>query len=94
MVNFCAAILILKMEEDTQHFWHIILCYFKKGKNTTEMQKKKFVQYMGKVLWLIKRVKSGLWWFSLGDAPQLGRPTEVDSDEVKTLIENNQHYTM
>ena len=49
---------------------------------------------MGKVLWLIKRVKSGLWWFSLGDAPQLGRPTEVDSDEVKTLIENNQHYTM
>ena len=39
-MNFCAAILILKTEEDTQHFWHIMLCYFKKGKNTTEMQKK------------------------------------------------------
>ena len=30
----CAAILILKMEEDTQHFWHTVLYYFKKGKNT------------------------------------------------------------
>ena len=40
LVNFCAAILILKMEEDIQHFWQIILYYFKKGKNATEMQKK------------------------------------------------------
>ena len=39
-MNFCAAILILKMEEDTQHFWHIMLYYFKKGKNTTEKPKK------------------------------------------------------
>ena len=23
-----------------QHFWHIMLYYFKKGKNATEMQKK------------------------------------------------------
>ena len=28
------------MEENTQHFWHIMLYYFKKGKNTTEIQKK------------------------------------------------------
>ena len=28
------------MEEETQHFWCIILYYFKKGKNATEMQKK------------------------------------------------------
>ena len=39
LVNFCVATLILKMEENTQHFWHI-LYYFKKGKNTTEMQKR------------------------------------------------------
>ena len=32
--------------------------------------------------------------FSLDDAPQLGRPVEVDSDQVETLIENNQRYTM
>ena len=39
LVSFCVAILILKMEEDTQHFWHIKLYYFKKGKNTTETKK-------------------------------------------------------
>ena len=32
--------------------------------------------------------------FSLDDAPQSGRPTEVDSNQIETLIENNQHYTM
>ena len=31
--------------------------------------------------------------FSLDDAPRLGRPVEVDSDQIKTLIENNQCYT-
>ena len=30
----------IEMEENTQHFQHIMLYYFKKGKNTTEMQKK------------------------------------------------------
>ena len=30
--------------------------------------------------------------FSLDDAPQLGRP--VDSNQMETFIENNQHYTM
>ena len=30
---------MLKMEEKKQCFWHIILHYFKKGKNATEMQK-------------------------------------------------------
>ena len=39
-MNLCVAILILKMEETTQHFQHIMLYYFKKGKTTTEMQKK------------------------------------------------------
>ena len=31
--------------------------------------------------------------FLLDGAPQLGRPAEVDSDQIETLIENNQHYT-
>ena len=26
------------MEEEAQHFWHIMLYYFKKGKNATEIQ--------------------------------------------------------
>ena len=35
--EFCVAILILKKEEKT--FWHNMLYYFTKGKNTTETQK-------------------------------------------------------
>ena len=31
--------------------------------------------------------------FSMDDA-QLGRPVEADGDQIKTLIENGQHYTM
>ena len=38
-MNFWVDILILKMEENKQHFQHVMLYYFKKGKNTTEMQK-------------------------------------------------------
>ena len=49
LVNFYVAILILKIEQNMQHFWHIMLYYFKKDKNATEMQKK-YVQCMEKVL--------------------------------------------
>ena len=47
------------MEENMQYFWHVMLYYFEKGKNTPEMQKKKkrkekrrkrFVQCMEKLL--------------------------------------------
>ena len=38
-MNFCAAILILKMIEDRQYFQHILLYYFKKCKNATETHK-------------------------------------------------------
>ena len=31
--------------------------------------------------------------FLLDDAPWLGRPVEVDSTQIETLIENNQYYT-
>ena len=39
-MNFCVAILILKTEGKKQHFQHIMLYHFKKGKNTTETHKK------------------------------------------------------
>ena len=32
--------------------------------------------------------------FPLEDAPQSGRPDEVDKDQIETLTENNQCYTM
>ena len=28
------------MKENMQHFWHVLVYYFKKSKNATEMQKK------------------------------------------------------
>ena len=39
LVNCYVAILILKMAENMQHFWHIMLYYLKKGKKATQMQK-------------------------------------------------------
>ena len=89
MVNFYVAILILKMEENTHHLWHIVLDYFKKGKNATEVQKTMCA------VW--RRCCDGLNGagdFSLGDAPRVGSPAEVESDQIKTLIESNQRYTM
>ena len=32
--------------------------------------------------------------FLLDNAPWLGRPVEVDSDQIKTFTENNEHYTL
>ena len=100
-MNFCEVILILKMEENKQHFWHIMLYYFKKGKNVTETQKW-FVQYVEKTLWLwlIGYVKSGLWSFMLEIScwtmlhSRAQRPVEVDSDQINTLIEISQCSTM
>ena len=82
------------MEENIQHFWHTILYYFKKGKNATEMQKEIWAVYgEGAVAdrmcqrWFAKLHARD---FSPDDAPQSGRPVEVDSDQNETLIENNQ----
>ena len=47
VVNFCVAILILKMEENKHHFQHIMLYYFKSGKNATKTQKKKICAVCG-----------------------------------------------
>ena len=34
------------------------------------------------------------WRFLAGRSPRSGRPVEVDSDQIETLIENNQRYTI
>ena len=39
--SLCSYFLILKMEEDIQHFLCIMLYYFKKDNNATEIKKKK-----------------------------------------------------
>ena len=97
LVNFCVAILIPKVEEKKQHFRHIMLYYFKKGKNATETQKNVSAVYGECAVtdgtcqkWFAK-FRAGD--FSLDDAPRSRRPVEVDSDQIETFIENNQHYT-
>ena len=56
-MNFFVAILILKVE-GKKHFQHIMLYYFKKGKNTIKMRKKICVAYGESTM--IEHVKSGL----------------------------------
>ena len=85
------------MEENMQHFQYITLYYFNKGKNTTEMQKKICAVY-GKVavtdgMCQKRFVKFRVGDFSLDDAAWLGRPVEVDSDQIQTFIQNDQCYT-
>ena len=77
------------MEENMQHFQHIMLYYFKKGKNTTETQKKICAVYgEGAVTdqmcqkWLVKFHAED---FLLDNALVSGRPVEVDGDEIETL---------
>ena len=76
------------MEENTQHFWHVMLYCFRKGKNPTETPKKKKISAVygeGAVTdrtcqkWFEKFCAGD---FSLDDAPRLGRPVEVDSNQV------------
>ena len=87
------------MEEDMQHIWHIMLYYFKSSRNTTETPKKKRIYAVygeGTVTdpmcqkWFAKFHTGD---FLLENAPQSGRPVEVDSNHIKAFTENNQRYT-
>ena len=81
-MNFSVAILILKTEENTQHLQHIMLYYFKNGKNTTEMHKRICAVYgEGAVTYLMCQKQFAKFCagdFSLDNVPWLGRPVEVD----------------
>ena len=66
-----------------------MLYFVKKG-----VKRKRFVQYMQRCCtyrtcrkWLVKLCAGGV---SLDNASWLGRPVEVDRDQIETLIENNQ----
>ena len=95
-MNFCVAILTLKVEENVQHFQHIILYYFKKGKNATETQKKMCSGYGDGAVteqtchrWFARCRTGGV---SLDDAAQSGRPVEVDGDQIETFTENGRRH--
>ena len=79
------------------HFCHILLYYFKKGKNEVQARKKLYDVYGEKSLtarqcqnWFAS-FRSGD--FDLKDAPRSARPTEVDGDKIKAMIKNDRHST-
>ena len=85
------------MEPTKEHFRHILLYYFHKGKNAEQVAKKLRDLYGDKALkerqcrnWFTK-FRSGD--FSLKDEPRSGRPSEVDDDQIKALIELDRHVS-
>ena len=58
-----------------QHFWHIMLCHFKKGKKSKTQKKICAVCGMCQK-WFAKFLAGG---FSLDDAPRSGKPVKVDN---------------
>ena len=71
--------------------------YFKKSKNATETPKKKISPVCGEGAVTDRTYQN--WFakfpagdFSLDHASWSGRQVEVDSNQIKTLVENNQHY--
>ena len=85
------------MEIPDGYFRHILLNYFRKGKNAVQARKKLIDVYGEKSLtgrqcrnWFA-RFRSGD--FDLKDGPRSGRPSEVDNDKIKAMIENNRRST-
>ncbi|CAK9829602.1 Histone-lysine N-methyltransferase SETMAR [Anthophora retusa] len=83
------------MESKNIHFRHILLFYFHKGKKAAEAHKEICEVYGVDCLtertcqnWF-KKFRSGD--FSLNDDQRSGRPSEVDDDKMKAIIESNRH---
>ena len=79
------------------HLLHILLYYFRKGKNAVKVQKMLCDVYGEKSLtehqcqnWFAP-FRSG--YFDLKDAPRSGCPTEIVDDKIKAMIENNRRST-
>ncbi|GFW45806.1 histone-lysine N-methyltransferase SETMAR [Trichonephila clavipes] len=85
------------MESDKQHFRHILLFSYRKGKNAVQARKKLTDVHGEGVLtvcqcqnWFAK-FRSGN--FDVEDAPHSGRPVEADKDAIKALVDTNRRIT-
>lgn len=85
------------MEEQDAHFRHILLYYFRKGKNASQAHKKLCAVYGNEALkerqcqnWFAK-FRSGD--FSLKNVQRSGRPIEVDETHIKAIIDSDRHST-
>ena len=85
------------MDNPDGHFRHILLYYFREGKNTVQARKKLYDGYGEKSLterqchnWFTRFCSGD---FHLKGAPRSGRPAEVDDEQIKVMIENNWRST-
>ncbi|EFN65190.1 Histone-lysine N-methyltransferase SETMAR, partial [Camponotus floridanus] len=79
------------------HFRHILLYYFRKGKNASQAHKKLCAVYGNEALkerqcqnWFAKFCSGD---FSLKNAQRPGRPVEVDETHIKAIINSDRHST-
>ena len=92
------------MEKNMQHFWHIMLYYFKKGKNATEKQKKICAVYGegavtdGTCQKVVCKVSWYYWHFSqvsvcCGSGLCIGRclAAALASTHQKPIVRESQH---
>uniref|UniRef100_V9IC99 Histone-lysine N-methyltransferase SETMAR n=1 Tax=Apis cerana TaxID=7461 RepID=V9IC99_APICE len=89
--------MITKMQDQKEHFRHILLFYYRKGKNAVQARKK-LCEIYGEGILTVRQCQN---WFSkfrsdnfdIKDAPRSGRPVEADEDKIKALIEANRRIT-
>jgi len=88
------------MEENKVHFRHLMLFFYRKGKNATQAANKICAVY-GEGAVAERAVRKWFARFKAGDFKSLhlenqepsGRPSITDEDQIKTLIEDNPRYT-
>ena len=86
------------MECKNEQFHHILLLYFRNGKNAAQAAKKLRDVYGEKTL----KDKQCRYWFdkfrftdfSLKDEQRSGRPNKVHDDQIKVIIEFDRHVTV
>ena len=85
------------MESTKEHFRHILLYYFRKGKHQSQVAKKLCDHNGDKAFkeghcrnWFIKFRSEG---FSLKDKPHSCWPSAMDEDDIKDLIDLDCHVT-
>ncbi|GFU91047.1 histone-lysine N-methyltransferase SETMAR [Trichonephila clavipes] len=85
------------MESDKQHFRHILLFYYRKGKNAVQTGKK-LTDVNGEGVLTVRQCQNWFATFRSGnfdveDAPRSGRPVEADNYAIKALVDVNQRIT-
>ena len=80
------------MENQKEHYSHILLFYFRKGKNASQARKKLCAVYGDEALKERQCQNCGLTNFVLVIFHS-GRPVEVDDDLIEAIIDSDRHGT-